>query len=170
MRPGHRPPHDPEMSETTPDAPLPGPPPDGRDDLSAPGSRAGGSVDPVDAFVRRLRRVLAEPQIAARVAAAGITVRIDLTDAPGRSVALLLDRMPPVVEDAGPAPGNPTVRLMLDSHELDALLHQGSHLPMAILDGAVTFEGSVRKFLRVMPILRGGALRFDTDDEFEAGR
>ena len=126
--------------------------------------------DPVDVFVRRIRRILSDPQIAARVSAAGITVRIDLSDVPGRSLALLFDRNPPTVEESGAAQVHPTVRLMLDSRELDALLNEGSHLPMAILAGAVTFEGSVRKFLSVMPILRGGAMRFDTDDEFEGGR
>lgn len=155
------------MPEYVPDAPSPGHPPGGPDDSPASGTPA---VDPVDVFVRRIRRILADPQIAARVAAAAITVRIDLTDAPARSVALLFDRTPPAVEDAGPALGRATVRLMLDSQELDALLNEGSHLPMAILDGAVTFEGSVRKLLRVMPILRGGAMRFDTDEEFEGGR
>lgn len=131
--------------------------------------RPHGEPDAVDVFVRRIRRIVADPQIAARVSAAGLTVRIDLSDLPDRSLALLFDRNPPSVEESGAALARPTVRLLLDSRELDAMLNEGSHLPMAILGGAVTFEGSVRKFLRVMPILRGGAMQFDTDEEFEGG-
>lgn len=129
-----------------------------------------GSADPVEVFVRRIRRILGDEAIAARVSAAGITVRIDLVGEPGRMVTLLFDRMPPAVEIGTAGRVHPTVRLQLDARELDALLSEGSHLPMAILEGVVTFEGAVRKFLRVMPILRGGALQYDTDDEYEGGR
>lgn len=107
-------------------------------------------------FVRRITWVLEDPAISARVAAAGISVLIELADVPDRVVALRFDRKAPsVVVDESLE--RPTVRLVLRSGDLDALLSEGSHLPMAIVAGDVAFEGAVRKLLRVMPILRGGA-------------
>jgi hypothetical protein len=101
--------------------------------------------------------------VSARVAAAGITVRIDLEGVPDRSVTLLFDRQPPTVE-RGVATTHPTVRLVLAPAALDRLLSEASHLPMAILAGDVVFEGAVRKLLRVMPILRGGALGLSDEE------
>lgn len=131
-----------------------------------PAVPSGEPQEAVARFVRRVEWILRDPSIAARVSAAAIRVRIELTDAPEQVVHLLFDRREPTVTvDAPPEP--PTVRLVLDSADLDALLSEGSHLPMAILAGQVTFEGAVRKLLRVMPILRGGAYGIEGDDAID---
>jgi hypothetical protein len=43
------------------------------------------------------------------------------------------------------------------SADLDAVLRKRSYLPLQILAGAVEFDGYVRKFLRVLPILTDAA-------------
>jgi hypothetical protein len=126
-------------------------------------ARPARDADAVERFARRIELILRDPMVSARVAAAGITVRIDLEGAADRSVTLLFDRQPPTVE-RGVATAHPTVRLVLAPAALDRLLSEASHLPMAILAGDVVFEGAVRKLLRVMPILRGGALGLSDEE------
>ena len=43
----------------------------------------------------------------------------------------------------------------MSSTDLEGMFREGEYLPIRILSGAVSFEGHVRKFLRVLPILRG---------------
>ncbi|MEV4420557.1 SCP2 sterol-binding domain-containing protein [Patulibacter sp. NPDC049589] len=116
-------------------------------------------------FVADVERALEDPQTARRLSLAGVRARIDVTDA-GEAVTLLLDRFPPQVL-LGTGSQEPTVRLAVGSDDLDSMLAEGSHLPMAILAGDVVFEGSVRKLLRVLPILRAAvdAVRFARDDD-----
>jgi len=113
---------------------------------------------------RRVQRAVGLFQLALddeaseRLGVSGIVVRIDVTDLPDQVITLLFDRTPaqavghrlPIRED---------VRLCMSSTDLDGMFREGEYLPMKILSGAVAFEGHVRKFLRILPILRGAATR-----------
>lgn len=124
----------------------------GADDLGTEGPAAPSGH--VARFVERVGGALDGPGVAERVILADVRVRIDVTDEPGATISLLLDRDPPRVVP-GVLGDEPTVRLSLTAMHLDAMLDDSTHLPMAILNGDVTFEGAVRKLLRVMPIIRG---------------
>ncbi|MDO9352726.1 MAG: hypothetical protein Q7T55_03470, partial [Solirubrobacteraceae bacterium] len=131
-------------------------------DPERPGGDPGGPDRPADGlpedvarFVQDVEGALDVPQAARRLSLAGVRAQIDVTDA-GLSVTLLLDRFPPAVR-IGRAQDRPTVRLQIDAAGLDTMLAEGSHLPLAILSGDVVFEGSARKQLRVIPILRAAA-------------
>jgi hypothetical protein len=112
----------------------------------SPEQRLGRLVD-------LLTVALGDASVARRLAEAGIVVRIDLVDAPGAALTFLFDRTPPSAV-GGTAPDWPAVRLWMTLDDLESICNEGSYLPMKILSGEVRFEGMVRKFLRVMPILR----------------
>jgi phospholipid/cholesterol/gamma-HCH transport system ATP-binding protein len=101
-------------------------------------------------FVAALERVAADPEISKRLALADTTVEFVLADDPDLSATLLLDRTPIEVADGGEA----EVRLDIASFDLGQLWSQEFQLPMAIARGRVRAAGPVRKFLRVVPILR----------------
>ncbi len=109
---------------------------------------------PVDRFAQRVRLALADRQVAERLAEADVRAVLELRDVPDAALTLLLDRDPPMVVAGSPNDAAPTVRLTLDADDLDRMLADSTHLPMAILAGEVVFEGAVRKLLRVLPILR----------------
>lgn len=124
-------------------------------DAGASDAPTPGLPDEVARFVQDVEGALEVPQAARRLSLAGVRAQIDVTDA-GLSITLLLDRFPPAVRIGG-AQDRPTVRLEIDAVGLGTMLAEGSHLPMAILAGDVVFEGSARKLLRVLPILRAAA-------------
>ncbi|EHN11017.1 hypothetical protein PAI11_21510 [Patulibacter medicamentivorans] len=133
-------------------------------DERAPVDEAPVGVDgPIGIFARRVAAGLTHPEAAERLAQADVRALIEVTDVPDATVALLLDREPPRVVVGAILDEEPTVRLYLTAADLDGMLDQGTHLPMAILAGEVRFEGAVRKLLRVLPILRGAV------GELEAG-
>jgi phospholipid/cholesterol/gamma-HCH transport system ATP-binding protein len=85
-----------------------------------------------------------------RLAQADTTVRIELADEPDLALTLLLDREPVGVTRDAPA----EVDLSLSSVDLERLWSGDFNLAMAIARGRVHATGPVRKFLRVMPIIR----------------
>ena len=87
-----------------------------------------------------------------RLALADTTVRIDLADEEDLSLTLLLDRTPVEVVDGST---EAEVSITIASIDLGRLFTEDFHLPMAIARGRVLPRGPVRKFLRVMPIVRG---------------
>jgi hypothetical protein len=105
-----------------------------------------------DRFAETLEAVFEDADVTTRLAQAGVVVRIDLTDLPGAVATLMLDRAPAEFAIRS-MPARPDVRLHMRSADLEAMFREGEYLPMQILSGAVTFEGYVRKFLRVLPIL-----------------
>lgn len=92
---------------------------------------------------------------AERFGRAGVIVRIDISDTPGSGLTLLLDRTPAEAH-AEPLDGLPDIRLTLSSDDLVSIASEGSFLPMQIVSGEIAYEGPVRKFLRVVPIIRRG--------------
>jgi hypothetical protein len=112
----------------------------------------------IDDFVSRLSRAFASRGVSAQVAEAGIVVSIEVDGLPRTHAHLLLDRVPCVAR-VGPAPGRPDVRLRLPLRALSVFWDDGSHLALRTLSGEIRFEGTVRKLLRVMPILRDAVKR-----------
>lgn len=96
-----------------------------------------------------------------RLALADTTVRIQLADEDDLAVTLMLDRTPIEVLDGA---GDAEVALTIASIDLDRLWLEDFHLPMAIVRGRVQPHGPVRKFLRVMPIVRGLDARLNNPD------
>ena len=85
----------------------------------------------------------------------GTTVRVELADDADLAVTLLLDRDPTELtyEDV-PA----EVQISIVSVDLARLYSPDFHLSMAILRGRVGYDGPVRKFLRVTPVVRHASL------------
>ncbi|MCK9250591.1 MAG: SCP2 sterol-binding domain-containing protein [Solirubrobacteraceae bacterium] len=136
---------------------------DATPDDARPGDGRAPSA-PVARFVARVGAALEGPGVAERLAQADVRVRIDVADDPGATITLLLDRDPPRI-GPGVLTDDPTVRLTLPTTDLDAMLDDSTHLPLAILGGDVAFEGAVRKLLRVMPILRGAVEAVEAADD-----
>jgi hypothetical protein len=106
----------------------------------------------LEAFAACIERAANEqPELARRLAWANTTVEVRLADDPHLAVTLLLDRTPPEVVDGG---ANAETRLLIASVDLDRLWSKEFQLGMAIVRGRVRVSGPVRKFLRVLPILR----------------
>lgn len=113
---------------------------------TTPAARINHYVDAVNA-------VLADDDVAARVAQAGVLVRLDFADRPVQPVFLRFDEDRPSAT-MEPQPRRPDVTLGLKTADLGDCLRQGEHLPLRILSGEISFQGPVRKFLRILPILR----------------
>jgi hypothetical protein len=109
--------------------------------------------DRLATFIERLEVALNDRVISERLASAKTVVRIELLDLPGHGVTLGLDEAPATVR-AAPPTEPAEVQLWMTSADLDALASEDVFLPIKITSGEVRYEGFVRKFLRVIPILR----------------
>jgi hypothetical protein len=88
-----------------------------------------------------------------RLARSQATVVVRLADEPELAVTLMLDRdAPAILDGADPAA---EAELRIPSVDLQHLWSREFHLPMAIVHGRVGVQGPVRRFLRVVPVLRG---------------
>lgn len=85
-----------------------------------------------------------------RLSLAATVVHIHYTDDVG--VTLWFDRTP--IEAEPKIVGTAEVQLWGSADKFWGYVRGERHLAMAIADGEVEFEGPVRKFLRIMPILR----------------
>jgi hypothetical protein len=103
-------------------------------------------------FVDLLSEALADERTAERLAFADAVVQVNLIDAPDSVITLLFDRSPAAVTLG--ASEQPEIRLWMSCQDLDLLANEGVFLPIKITTGEVRFDGCVRKFLRVLPILR----------------
>jgi hypothetical protein len=92
---------------------------------------------------------------AARLAQAQTVVTIRLADEPDLSVTLHLDREP--IEVVTGTPANAEAELVLPSVDLTHIWSSEFHVPIAIVRGRAAVRGPVRKFLRVLPVLRAAA-------------
>lgn len=106
-----------------------------------------------------------ETRAEVRLARARTSVAFDVLDRPEASATLLLDRFPPHVVK-GLQPAEVTVRLTVD--QVRRFARGELRLPVAVAAGEVAFEGPVRRYLGVDPIIRGklgcGAARRPTLD------
>jgi hypothetical protein len=124
------------------------------------------SEEALGRFCAAMETAAADPNLSRKLARAGTTVRITLADDPDLGVTLLLDRTPIQVVDNTAA----AVELSIASVDLDRLCSPEFHLAMAIARGRVQYQGAVRKFLRVTPIVRHASLptRAATDSTLTA--
>ena len=109
----------------------------------------------LDRFCAAMEAASEDPALCSALARAATTVRIRLADEPDLAVTLLLDREPIEVVDSGI---DAEVELSIASVDLDRLCSPDFHLSMAIARGRVDYEGLVRKFLRVTPVVRHASL------------
>lgn len=131
----------------------------------APGSVAAlrepaTPAEQIAAFVATVSAALADDDIAERLGQAGVLVRLDCTDRPVQPIFIALDAARPHIT-LDPPTRRPDVVLTLTTPDLDGCLRQGVELPLRILSGEIAFEGCVRKFLRVLPVLRAEVQRLD---------
>lgn len=110
----------------------------------------------LERFVLVVQHALEDEGASQQFATHGVSVRIHLSDAPDTGVTLFLDRTPAEIV-TGTGGGQADVQLLLDSHDLEAICCEGTYLPTKIVAGEVTYEGPVRKFLRMLPVLRRAA-------------
>ena len=95
--------------------------------------------------------VAEDPATSARVALANTTVRISLSDGPGYAFTLHVDREPIELDDGD---GDAEIALAMTASQLEQLIRGELALAMEIAHGRIVYRGPVRKFLRVVPILR----------------
>jgi hypothetical protein len=120
----------------------------------------------VQRFAELLEAVFADRETAERLSVAGVVVEITVTDQPdGEATFTLLLSQSPARLTRGIGHERPDVRLRMRSADLDAMVRDGQYLPMHILSGEVSFDGCVRKFLRVLPIMRAAAAEAATREE-----
>lgn len=132
-----------------------------RPEIDAPAMPVAGRSDRAGAdvreFVRAVEAALAVEDVNARMTTAGVLVRIDVTDRAMQPVLLGFDTKPAYVTQE-PRAQRADVVIKLRSDELGDAIFRSGELPLRILSGAVRFEGNVRKFLRVLPVLRAEVL------------
>jgi hypothetical protein len=125
---------------------------------------AGAPADDVERVASRVRdfaaaveSALAVEDVNQRMSTAGVLVRIDLADRAVQPILLGFDTSPAYVTLEARAQRADVV-LKLSSDDLHDTVFRSGELPLRILSGAVPFEGNVRKFLRVLPVLRAEVL------------
>jgi hypothetical protein len=102
-------------------------------------------------FVALLEEGVSTKGLDDRLALASTTVAITLADEPDLSTTLLLDRSPIEIVDGAV---DSEARMWIASVDLRRMWWGDFYLPMAIAKGRVRVSGPIRKFLRVVPILR----------------
>jgi hypothetical protein len=108
-----------------------------------------------------------DQRLGERLALAGTTVHIHYTDDVG--VTLNLDKSPISAEPR--IIGNAEVELWGSPELFVAFVRREKQMAMAINNGELEYRGPVRKFLRIVPILRSfdfGVWRGTTSDEAPA--
>jgi hypothetical protein len=133
-----------------------------KDGAAAPTAARRHCEEALERFCAAMETAAADPRLTHRLARANTTVHLALADEPDLDVTLLLDREPIEVVD-GDTPAD--VDVTIASVDLDRLCSPDFHLAMAIARGRVHYEGNVRRFLRVTPVVRHASLpsRADTD-------
>jgi phospholipid/cholesterol/gamma-HCH transport system ATP-binding protein len=89
--------------------------------------------------------------LASRLAVAGTTIRIDLADEPDLGVTVQLDEERVGLDPPG---ASAEAEMYIASIDLERLFSHDFNLAMAIARGRVRVSGPVRKFLRVIPVIR----------------
>ncbi|MCU1678239.1 MAG: hypothetical protein JWM93_2997 [Frankiales bacterium] len=116
----------------------------------------------ISQFVTAVNDALSDADAARRVAQAGVLVRLDFTDRPVQPVFLQLDIDAPRAT-VDPQNRRPDAVLTLTTADLDGCLRHGEELPLRILSGEIRFQGFIRKFLRVLPVLRAAIEQRDAE-------
>lgn len=99
------------------------------------------------------RRGADDAELSERMSFAATVVQITYTDVAGENTCTVwLDR-DPIEADLGGS-GDAEIELSMDAETGISLFTGQVALPIAILNGDVTYRGPVRKFLRVVPIMQ----------------
>jgi hypothetical protein len=102
-------------------------------------------------FAETIEFGVREHGLSARLKLADTTISITLADEPDLSVTILLDRSPIEVVDGVV---DAEARMWIASVDLTRIWSPDFYLAMAITKGRLRVEGPVRKFLRIVPVLR----------------
>jgi phospholipid/cholesterol/gamma-HCH transport system ATP-binding protein len=122
--------------------------PDQRHGVTDARSQAARSLE---RFRAAIEDAALDEHVARRLGQADTTLRIELADEP--DLAITLGLQPAQIEvGSGNVPAE--VEIVISSVDLERLWSTDFHLAMAIARGRVVVDGPVRKFLRVMPIVR----------------
>jgi hypothetical protein len=113
------------------------------------------AADSLRAFVRAIARGVHDAGLDDRVSQASTTVTLTLSDEPDCVCTLLLDRSPIEFREGA---DDGECELSIASVDLERIWSRDFHLPMAIARGRVGVRGPIRKFLRVVPILRSAGV------------
>ena len=105
----------------------------------------------VRAFAALIGTVGRDQVTSDRVALADTTVRFNLSGGDGYGFTLYLDRAP---VELGADDPEAQISVAMTPRQLEELAHGELALAMEIAHGRVAYHGPVRKFLRVIPILR----------------
>jgi hypothetical protein len=105
----------------------------------------------LDVFAATIERGVSEHDISRLLMLADTTLTVTLADEPDLSLTALLDRNPVEVLDGE---SETETRMWIASVDLERVWSPDFYLPMAITKGRVRMEGPLRKFLRVVPMLR----------------
>jgi hypothetical protein len=108
----------------------------------------------MERFCEGVDRAASTPA-AARLADAQIVTTIRLADEPDLAVTVHLDRSP--IEIVTGTAANADAELVLPSVDLTHIWSAEFHVPIAIVRGRASVRGPVRRFLRVLPVLRAAA-------------
>lgn len=99
----------------------------------------------------RVRDVMAaDERVARRLARTGTSVELKIADSDA-GVTLLLDRYPPRVAD-GPEPAE--IRIELSADQAERFARGELNLPSEAAAGRLAFDGPIRAFLAIDPVLR----------------
>jgi hypothetical protein len=134
------------------------------------GLQAGAQAPNVATLaLRDLRGLLAtlvtDPAASARVALAETRVGIKLSDGP--AFTLYLDREPVEIGDADE---HAEIALAMTATQLEMLIRGELALAMEIAHGRIAYSGPVRKFLRIVPILRRVSREWMADPDHDPDR
>ena len=105
----------------------------------------------LDVFAATIERGVRGHDMSRLLTLADTTLTVTLADEQDLSVTLLLDRSPVEVLDGEL---ESEARMWIASVDLERIWSPDFYLPMAITNGRVRMEGPLRKFLRVVPMLR----------------
>ena len=105
----------------------------------------------LDVFAATIERGVRGHDMSRLLTLADTTLTVTLADEQDLSVTLLLDRSPVEVLDGEL---ESEARMWIASVDLERIWSPDFYLPMAITKGRVRMEGPLRKFLRVVPMLR----------------
>lgn len=112
----------------------------------------------MNAFYEILSRAALDPHVGQRLALANTICQVHLSDAPGHSLTVFLDRAPIEVEMG--AVGEAETHLRIATDDVLRFWAGSYHLAIGILNGEVDYDGPIHKVLRVVPIARRMAAQF----------
>lgn len=110
------------------------------------------------AFHDIMSRAALDPHVGRRLALANTICQVHLSDAPGHTITVFLERIPIEVEMG--AVGDAETHLHIATDDVLRFWAGDYHLAIGILNGEVDYDGPIHKVLRVVPIARRMAAQF----------